>query len=228
MPDNGVNDAEGRMVGAGRAQRAGFVSRTAKAALLALYHRHGWRAVGTIPEPRKFVLIAAPHTSNWDFLYFLGLTQDLGIDAHFMAKKSLFRWPMGKFMRDMGGIAVDRTRSSNFVAAMAAEFARRSEFMLTIAPEGTRGKSAKWKTGFYQIAMAAGVPMVVGMMDYGRKTGGLGPAIMPTGDYAADMGKVWDVYRDCTPKNPQGATRSLADIIGVDAGARGKSEGTQQ
>lgn len=216
MRNDGADDAEGHRVGAGRAEPPGAVSRLAKAALLALYRRHGWRATGTIPEPRKFVLIAAPHTSNWDFLYFLGLTQDLGIDAHFMAKKSLFRWPMGRFMRDMGGISVDRSRSSNFVAAMAAEFARRSEFMLTIAPEGTRGKSAKWKTGFYQIAMAAGVPMVVGMMDYGRKTGGLGPAIMPTGDFAADMAKVWDVYRDCQPKNPEGATKSLADIIGSD------------
>ena len=205
------NDAH---AGDGRAPQLGLLSRIAKSVLLALYRNYGWQAVGVVPEPRRFVLIAAPHTSNWDFPFFLGLTQDLGVNAHFMAKKSLFRWPMGRFMREMGGISVDRSRSSNFVQAMVDEFARRTEFMLTIAPEGTRGKSAKWKTGFYQIAMAAKVPLVVGIMDYGRRTGGLGPAIMPTGDYAADMAKVWDVYRDCVPRNPHLATKSLTDIIG--------------
>ena len=210
---------EERRVGDGRAGRVGLLSRIVKWLLLALYKRHGWRAVGIVPSPRKFVLIAAPHTSNWDFLYFLGLTQDLGVDAHFMAKKSLFRWPMGGFMREMGGIEVDRSASHNLVEAMVAEFEARDEFMLTIAPEGTRSKSGKWKTGFYQIALAAKVPMVVGLMDYGRKTGGLTVTIWPTGDYAADMAKVWDVYRDCTPRNPHLATKSLADIIGPDPAA---------
>ncbi|MEQ1686970.1 MAG: lysophospholipid acyltransferase family protein [Sphingopyxis sp.] len=195
--------------------RPSLLARLVKAALLALYRRHGWRAEGAIPEPRRFVIIAAPHTSNWDFLYFLGLTQDLGIAAHFIGKASLFRWPLGGFMRAMGGIAVDRSASHNVVRSMADEFARRKEFMLTIAPEGTRGHSVKWKTGFYQIALAAKVPLVVGFMDYRRRVGGLGPAIMPTGDYAADMAKVWAVYRDCTPKNLTGATKSLADILGT-------------
>lgn len=199
-------------------ERPGLAARFVKRALLALYHRHGWRADGAVPEPRRFVIIAAPHTSNWDFLYFLGLTQDLGINAHFMGKESLFRWPLGGFMRAMGGVAVDRSSSHNMVQQMVAEFARRDEFMLTIAPEGTRGKTVKWKTGFYQIALAAKVPLVVGMMDYGRRVGGLGPAIMPTGDYAADMARVWDVYQDCIPKNPAGATQSLSDILGAGPG----------
>jgi 1-acyl-sn-glycerol-3-phosphate acyltransferase len=179
-----------------------------------LYHRYGWTAVGTVPEPRRFVLIAAPHTSNWDFLYFLGLTQDIGIRPHFMAKKSLFRWPMGGFMRSMGGIEIDRSKSQNVVEQMVAEFARRAEFILTIAPEGTRGATKKWKTGFYQIAMAAKVPLVVGMMDYGRKTGGLGPLIWPTGDFRADMAKVLDVYRDCIPRHPERAVTNLDQIVG--------------
>lgn len=200
-------------------RQPGLLSRAVKAALLAYYRRQGWRAVGTVPEPRRFIIIAAPHTSNWDFLYFLGLVQDLGIDAHFMAKRELFRWPMGGFMRDMGGISVDRGGRHDMVGQMVAEFARRDEFMLTVAPEGTRGKAGKWKTGFYQIAMQAQVPMVVGMMDYGRKTGGLGPMIHPSGDFAADMAKVWDVYRDTTPRNPELATRSLADIIGESGAA---------
>lgn len=206
-------------VGDGRAGKVGLLSRLAKAVLMMLYRRYGWRAIGIVPEPRKFVIIAAPHTSNWDFLYFLGLTQDLGVDAHFMAKKSLFRWPMGRFMREMGGISVDRSARHNMVEAMVREFETRDEFMLTIAPEGTRSKSGKWKTGFYQIAMAAKVPLVVGLMDYGRKTGGLTVTIWPSGDFAADMAKVWEVYRDCTPRNPELATKSLADIIGPDPAA---------
>lgn len=199
----------------------GWFARFVKWLLLGLYRRAGWRAVGTIPEPRRFVLIAAPHTSNWDFPYFLGLTQDIGIRPYFMAKKSLFRWPMGGFMRSMGGIEIDRAKSANVVDQMVAEFARRKEFILTIAPEGTRGATKKWKTGFYQIAMAAKVPLVVGMMDYGRKTGGLGPTIWPTGDYRADMAKVLDVYRDCIPKFPERAVTTLDQIVGDSDGMGG-------
>jgi 1-acyl-sn-glycerol-3-phosphate acyltransferase len=194
----------------------GWLARMVQALLLRLYRRHGWIAVGNVPEPRRFVLIAAPHTSNWDFLYFLGLTQDLGIRPHFMAKKSLFRWPIGGFMRAMGGVEIDRSKSANVVDQMVAEFGRRAEFILTIAPEGTRGFTKKWKTGFYQIALAAKVPMVVGMMDYGRRTGGLGPTIWPTGDYRADMAKVLDVYRGCIPRHPERAVTSLDQIVGDD------------
>lgn len=190
--------------------RVSPISRAAKSALLALYRRHGWRAEGVVPAPRRFVIIAAPHTSNWDFLYFLGLTQALGIDAHFMAKKQLFRWPLGGFMRDMGGIMVDREKGGNYVAAMVDEFARRDEFMLTIAPEGTRGAVRQWRTGFYQIALAAKVPMVIGLMDYARKVGGLGPAIMPTGDYAADMAPIAAFYRSVTPRHP---AKAMANIV---------------
>ena len=178
------------------------LSRLLRRVILGIYKSHGWRAEGVVPEPRRFVLIAAPHTSNWDFVYFLGLTDELGIRPHFMAKTSLFRWPFTKFMLDMGGVPVDRTSSKNYVEAMIAEFNRRKEFMLTIAPEGTRGSVKAWKTGFYHIALGAGVPLVVGMMDYGTKTGGLGPAIWPTGDYKADMGKLAEIYATVTPKHP--------------------------
>lgn len=195
----------------------GPLARFVRALMLWFYRRQGWIAVGEVPEPRRFILIAAPHTSNWDFLYYLGLTADKGIRPHFMGKLSLFQWPIGGFMRQMGGIAVDRTGGHNYVDAMVAEFARRDEFMLTVAPEGTRRKTRKWRTGFYHIAMAAKVPMVVGLMDYAKKTGGLGPAIWPTGDFRADMERVLAVYRDCTPKYPDRAVRSLSDILGEDA-----------
>lgn len=188
-----------------------LLSRLFRKALVWLYRRNGWKAFGEVPSPRKFVLIAAPHTSNWDFVYFIGLTEDLGIMPHFMAKKSLFRWPWKNFMLDMGGVPVDRGTSQNYVQAMIDEFARRTEFMLTIAPEGTRGAVRQWKTGFYHIAMGAKVPMVVGMMDYAKKTGGLGPAIWPTGDFRADMAKIAEIYAKVTPRHP---AKKMATVAG--------------
>ena len=192
-------------------RRPSLPSRWFRKALVAIYRKHGWHAHGDVPSPRKFVLIAAPHTSNWDFLYFIGLTEEIGIMPHFMAKKSLFRWPWKNFLLDMGGVPVDRSSNRNYVQAMIDEFNRRKEFMLTIAPEGTRGTVRAWKTGFYHIAMGAKVPMVVGMMDYATKTGGLGPAIWPTGDYVADMKMVAEVYAKVTPKYPaNGMTNAIA------------------
>jgi 1-acyl-sn-glycerol-3-phosphate acyltransferase len=185
------------------------VSRLVRKFLVWFYRHNGWTATGEVPAERRFVLVAAPHTSNWDFLYFIGLTEDLGIMPHFMAKKSLFRWPMRKFMFDMGGVSVDRGSKQNYVEQMIEEFGKRKEFMLTIAPEGTRGSGKAWKTGFYHIAMGAKVPIVLGMMDYSRKTGGLGPAIWPTGDYAADMEKVKAQYADVIPKHPERAVRNI-------------------
>lgn len=194
----------------------GLFARFVRWVLIRPYRWGKWTVVGEVPTPRKFVLIAAPHTSNWDFPNFLGLTVDLGIRPYFMGKLSLFRWPLTGFMRQMGGIPVDRRASRDMVQQMVAEFQRRAEFILTVAPEGTRSKTKKWKTGFYHIAMAAKVPMVVGMMDYGRKTGGLGPMIWPTGDFRADMEKVFAVYKNCIPKFPERAVTSLDDIVGED------------
>ena len=194
-------------------RRASLPSRLFRKILVAIYRNHGWRAHGVIPNPRKFVLIAAPHTSNWDFLYFVGLTEELGMMPHFMAKKSLFRWPWKNFLLDMGGVPVDRSANRNYVQAMIDEFSTRKEFMLTIAPEGTRGAVRAWKTGFYHIAVGAKVPIVVGMMDYATKTGRLGPAIWPTGDYAADMKKVAEVYASVTPKYP---AKGMTGVIAKD------------
>jgi 1-acyl-sn-glycerol-3-phosphate acyltransferase len=154
-----------------------------------------------VPEPQRFVLIAVPHTSNWDFPNFLGVTQTLGIRTHFMAKASLFRWPLGGFMRQMGGVRLDRAAAKDTVAQMIDEFARRDEFVLTIAPEGTRGAVTKWRTGFYQIALGAGVPIVCGFMDYATRRSGLGPVIVPTGDYEADMAPAFAFYRGMVGRN---------------------------
>jgi 1-acyl-sn-glycerol-3-phosphate acyltransferase len=184
----------------------GLVARVVRWALSTYFDLTGWTVEGEAPASRKFVVIAAPHTSNWDFVFFVGGAGRLKLNLSFMGKSSLFRWPFGGMMRDLGGVSVDRAASKDMVGAMVAEFAKRDEFMLTIAPEGTRGRAGAWKTGFYHIAMGAKVPMVCGMMDYGRKVVSLGRAIMPTGDYEADMAVLKTIYSNCTPKHPQGAT----------------------
>ena len=199
--------------------KPGLSSRIVKRILLWFYRTRGWSAVGAPPANRRCVIIAAPHTSNWDFIYYLGLTNALKVDAHFMGKTSLFRWPMRRFMLDMGGVPVDRSGGRNYVAAMVAEFARRKTFMLTVAPEGTRGGVREWRTGFYQIALQAGVPLVCGMMDYGKKIGGLGPAIMPSGDYQADMVKIVESYRRVTPRHPGRAMSDFAGMAGENTNA---------
>jgi len=184
----------------------GWLARAVKGVLVAFFKTQGWTVEGTAPTPRKFVVIAAPHTSNWDFVYFMGATDALNLNLSFMGKDSLFRWPFGGIMRDLGGIPVDRSKNNDAVSAMVAEFGRRDEFMLTIAPEGSRDRAGKWKTGFYHIAMGAKVPMVCGMMDYKRKVVGLGPALMPSGDYEKDMAELARFYAACTPKFPEKAT----------------------
>lgn len=191
-----------------------LLSRIVRRILLWFYLTRGWKAVGAPPADRRCVIIAAPHTSNWDFVNYLGLTNALGVKAHFMGKLGLFRWPLARFMVDMGGVPVDRRSSHNYVEAMVAEFNRRKHFMLTVAPEGTRGAVRQWRTGFYHIALGAGVPLVCGMMDYATKTGGLGPAIMPTGDYKADMVKIAEFYRSATPRNPARAITDFDALIG--------------
>jgi 1-acyl-sn-glycerol-3-phosphate acyltransferase len=168
-----------------------------------LFKRQGWRVTGTAPDPRKFVIIAAPHTSNWDFVFFLGAADGLGLNLSFMGKSSLFRWPFEGMMREMGGIPVERGSRQNYVEQMAAEFSARDEFMLTIAPEGTRGAVRTWKTGFYRIALAAKVPMCCATMDYAKKVVDLGPAVWPTGDYEKDMLAIREHYLGCTPKYPE-------------------------
>jgi 1-acyl-sn-glycerol-3-phosphate acyltransferase len=196
--------------------KKGLVARLLTTVIDYWFSRQGWTVEGRAVEPRKFVIIAAPHTSNWDFVYFVGASKRLNLHLSFMGKKSLFRWPFGKMMREMGGIPVDRSKSGNYVDAMIAEFAKRSEFMLTIAPEGTRGKVRQWRTGFYHIAVGAGVPLVCGLMDYKRKVVGLGPAIWPTGDYAKDMEQVTAYYSQCTPKYPE---RGNPGVIAESKGA---------
>ncbi len=166
----------------------------------------GWHWDGELPAPKKYVCLAVPHTSNWDGLLLVLLAQSQGLPLSWMIKDTWFRGPMAPLLRNVGAVAIDRKRSRNIVGQMIEEFARRDELVLAIPPEGTRGHSEYWKSGFYHIALGAKVPVVTGYLDYGRKVGGLGPPIMMTGDVRADMDKIRAFYAAMAPtaKNPAG------------------------
>ena len=164
----------------------------------------GWQVQGALPpEARKSVLIAAPHTSNWDLPYTLMLAFVLRLNVYWIGKASLFRWPFGRVMRWLGGIAVDRSRSGNLVSASAAALvAADGPTQLVVPAEGTRGKTRQWKTGFYYIALEARVPIVLAFVDYGRKVGGLGPLFTPTGDVDVDIAEIKRFYAPIKGRRP--------------------------
>ncbi|MBL8359730.1 MAG: lysophospholipid acyltransferase family protein [Rubrivivax sp.] len=163
----------------------------------------GWQVQGSLPpEAVKAVLIAAPHTSNWDLPYTLMVAFCLRLRIHWLGKASLFRGVAGPVMRWLGGIPVDRSKSNNLVAAAAAVIvAAQGSLQLVIPPEGTRGKTRHWKTGFYFIALQAQVPIVLAYMDYARKVSGLGPVFVPTGDVEKDMAEIKRFYADIRGRN---------------------------
>lgn len=183
-----------------------LLSRLVKRVLLALYRWKGWALTVEAPVPPRCVILGVPHTSNWDFVFFLGATHEAGIAPNYMGKHSLFKWPMTRFMYDMGGISVDRSaKGKNYVDQIVAEFGRRDDLPLVIAPEGTRGAIKGWRSGFYHIALKAGVPIVPAWVDNKTMRGGIGAGIMPTGDYAADLGKLLAYYRSVIPDHPRWA-----------------------
>ena len=164
--------------------------------------RIGWRVEASLPVPEKCVVIGAHHTSGMDFLAMLLLTTTLGVKFHWVAKDTLFRGPVGWFARPFGGIPVNRQKRTDFVERMATLFQQQNVLRLAIIPEGTRRRAPYWKTGFYFIALAANVPIVMGFADYRRKTVGLGPALIPTGDIQADMRVFREFYANVTSRYP--------------------------
>lgn len=156
----------------------------------------GWKAVGTPPEIPKYVVAVAPHTSNWDFPILLAVKWALGVDIGFIAKDSLFKGPAGWFFRSLGGIPVDRSVPTDLVAQVADAFGRADRLAIAIAPEGTRSYAEYWHTGFYRIAQAADVPVVLAFIDYETKTAGVGPVLEITGDANKDMERIAEFYAD--------------------------------
>ncbi len=162
----------------------------------------GWKTSGTLPDIPKYVIIAAPHTSNFDLPMTLFVAFAMRLKVYWMGKEAIFNKPFGTIMKWLGGIPVERSKSNNLVAETVEEFKRNEKLVVLVPPEGTRKKVNYWKTGFYYIAHGAGVPIVLGFLDYGRKTGGIGPVIHPTGDIEKDMESIQDFYKDITGRYP--------------------------
>ena len=150
----------------------------------------GWRLEGHPPEDKKYVLVAVPHTSNWDFPITLAFCFVFRIKIYWMGKASLFKGVCGPIMRFMGGISVDRSKSTNTVDQVVAAFDAADEMVVTIPVEGTRGQVERWRTGFYYIALGAKVPIGRAFLDYKRKMGGFLAPFQPTGDIEADMAEM--------------------------------------
>jgi 1-acyl-sn-glycerol-3-phosphate acyltransferase len=160
-----------------------------------------WRIEGKLPDTPKFVLIAAPHTSNWDLPVMLSLAFAFRTRLFWMGKDTLFRRPFGAIMRWLGGIPIDRSKSHNVVEQSAEHFRKAESLVMVVPPEGTRQKVRYWKTGFYRIAESAGVPIALGFLDYRRKVGGFGPTVVPTGGIEADMETIQAFYANITGKH---------------------------
>ena len=163
----------------------------------------GWRTHVIPPPASSYVLIGAPHTSNWDFVLALLLMAAEKIPIRIMGKDSLFRGPTGVMMRSLGAIPVSRDRKANLVDQIAAKFEQYDGLVVGLAPEGTRAKSTRWRTGFYYIALKANVPIAMAYLDYGNKVCGLGPSFYPTGDLQADFEIIRDFYTGIVGKYPQ-------------------------
>jgi 1-acyl-sn-glycerol-3-phosphate acyltransferase len=163
----------------------------------------GWRVAGTMPDSPRFVMIVAPHTSNWDFFHGFTAYLTLQLDTTWLAKHTVFFWPLGILARRFGGMPIDRSRGANVVRTFIEEFARRERMSITITPEGTRGRVPEWKLGFLHIANEAGVPVVPVALDYSKKLIMIFPAVVPTGNSAADLAKIKALYSKEMARHPE-------------------------
>ena len=163
----------------------------------------GWKFEGTIPNEPKFVMIVAPHTSNWDFFVGLWAYFALGFKATFLAKHTVFVWPAAPFLRWLGGVPVNRSVSRDRVAESVDVFNASEQMVLIIAPEGTRKFVPDWKTGFYHVAQGAHVPVVPVAFDFEHKVIRIFPPFRTTGNADADIGALKSIYRGIKGKHPE-------------------------
>lgn len=160
-----------------------------------ILRRCGWRMAGEFPDVSKLVVIAAPHSTNWDMIWGLLFKIGLRLDVHFIGKREAFFWPLGPLLRRFGGIPIDRKAAQGVVGEMAREFSARERFWLAIAPEGTRTPVREWKSGFWRIARAANVAILPVYFHYPEKTIGLGPLLRPGEDLESDIARLREFYR---------------------------------
>jgi len=163
----------------------------------------GWDFEGKFPPQGKFVLICAPHTSNWDFMYLLAIMFMERVKVAWFGKHTLFKKPFGGLMRWLGGIPVDRSSAHGVVDQIVEHFSKQENLIIAIAPEGTRKKTDYWKSGFYHIAHKAQIPILLGYVDYANKKAGTGPAFIPTGNIKQDMDQIRDFYKDIRGDHPE-------------------------
>ena len=163
----------------------------------------GWKIQGEDPGCRKFVFIAAPHTSNWDLPFMLATAYAMRVRISWFGKHTLFVPPWGWLVRILGGIPVDRRAPHSLVTQMAEKFKTSDYLVLAVPPEGTRSKVDLWKSGFYHIASQSGVPIGLAYLDYQRKLSGLGMFVIPSGNITEDMNKIRAFYRNIRGKHPE-------------------------
>lgn len=169
----------------------------------------GWELKADQPPPGNFVLLCAPHTSNWDFGYLLAFMFIRRIKVSWMGKHTIFKKPFGGFMKWLGGIPIDRRSTHGVVDQLADYFKENENLIIAIAPEGTRHKTDHWKSGFYHIANKAQVPLLLGYLDYPNKIVGTGPSFIPTGNIAKDMDVLRDFYKDFRGDHPEDESKII-------------------
>lgn len=155
----------------------------------------GWRVTGAFPDVAKAMIIAAPHSSMWDAYWGLAAKLAMGIHVEFMAKQEAFFWPLGTILRALGGFPVNRKAATGVVEQMVERMRSRDRLWMVIAPEGTRRRVERWKTGFWKIATATGIPVVCVTFHYPDRTIGIGPTIDMSGDFERDMATLRELYR---------------------------------
>ncbi len=163
----------------------------------------GWEMAGEFPAEKRAVIIAAPHTSNWDGFWALVYKVAMQLDIHFFAKRSLFWFPLNVLLRALGGIPLDRKRAGSAVDQAIDKFRNSESFYFGLAPEGTRSRADHWKSGFYRIAEGAEVPVILGFLDYGRRRIGIGPTLRLSGDVHRDLDFCREFYKDIRGRHPE-------------------------
>jgi 1-acyl-sn-glycerol-3-phosphate acyltransferase len=161
----------------------------------------GWRVTGEIPDLPKFVVAVAPHTSNWDFVVGIATMFALDLKITFIGKHTLFRWPVGGLMRWLGGVPVDRGASHGVVSDTVGAIGGAAQSVVAIAPQGTRARGARFRSGFLHIARGARVPVVLVTLDYAARCVRFGPAFEPGDDVDADLRRVVDFFANVRGKN---------------------------
>ena len=163
----------------------------------------GWKLVGEVPnEVKKAVMVCAPHTSNWDFPLAIASFSIAGLKVNYFIKKSWFFFPMNLLFKATGGVPVDRSKNHGLVDSMTMILKESNEMIVVVPAEGTRSWVPKWKTGFYHIAKAAKVPVIMGFVDFKKQEVGFGPIYNLSDDFKKDMSEIQEFFKDKTPKFP--------------------------